>query len=240
MAADAVRRRRRDRVRHRALHVAQCRDEPVPPAARARARGHRPTDLVRPAVPQGVTPAPVADLLAAIDRQDRAVDAGLLRRAHRFDARPGCRRCRRRVRAAHPGARDRDHARPSGERRGQVPRLRQPRARRCRPAARAAGRGDDGAVRVPDGSHRRSHRQPARRPDHLPAQQRDGRQEARPLHSRAHDRVAAHRRHRHDVERDRRFALAPGRPSSRIASGSSPTATSSPSPWRSSCAPTRR
>ena len=42
------------------------------------------------------------------------------------------------------------------------------------------------------------------------AQRGDGRPEARPVPRRRHDGAAADRRHRHDVERDRRVAVAPG------------------------------
>ena len=56
VAADPPRRRRRHRLRHRALHVAQRHRQRVPAADGAGARGHRAADLVRPAVPQA-TPA---------------------------------------------------------------------------------------------------------------------------------------------------------------------------------------
>ena len=56
--------------------------------------------------------------------------------------RPGRRRRRRRVRPAHPGAGDRQHARPARGGRRPVPRVRAPRARGRGPAARGAERRD--------------------------------------------------------------------------------------------------
>ena len=57
---------------------------------------------------------------------------------------------------------------------------------------------------------------------------------------RRHDGAAAHRGHRHDVERDRRLVVAPGARRRPTASGSSPSPRCCRPRWRSSCAPTRR
>ena len=148
---------------------------PFRPPRRDGAGGHRAAHLVRPAVPQARPPPAAPRLLAAGHRQARAGHPRLLRGAHRGDGRPRRRRRRRGVRPAHPRAGDRQDARlPRGGRRS-LPRLREPRPRGRGPPARAARRGDDGALRVPARAGRGPHRQPPRRPHHLPAQRGDGR-----------------------------------------------------------------
>ena len=64
---------------------------------------------------------------------------------------------------------------------------------------------------------------PARRPHHLPDQRRTLRPQARPGSRRRHDGPAAHRRHRHDLERDRRLACGTWPRPPATARGSSPT-----------------
>ena len=71
------RRRRRGRVRHRALHVAFGRRERAPSGRRrpARADRHRAADHLRPAVPRAGAPAAAARVRAEGDRGLRAVHA---------------------------------------------------------------------------------------------------------------------------------------------------------------------
>ena len=131
--------RRRRRVRHRALHVAQRDRERRPPERErpARADRHRAADHVRPAVPPVRPAAAAARVRAEADRRARAVHTR--RCAASCSTRPPAQTefdAARRLRAAHPRARDREDARlPAGGRR-HLPPVHPPGDRGRRPAAR--------------------------------------------------------------------------------------------------------
>ena len=241
LAADALRGRRRDRLRHRALLLAVDHHEQLPAAARAGAGRRLAADLLRPAVP------PRRAQAAAARRSPRPRSPGRSRRPGRSATRSSTRstaqrrrRRRPRLRPAHPDAGHRRHARLPARGRAAVPRVRREHARRRQPAAGGAHRADGEAVRLPARAGPRPPRQPARRPDDLPDQRRAVRPQARPVARRRHDGPAADRRHRHDLERDRRVPVAPGAGPRPTASGWSPSPRCCRPRWRSSSGPTRR
>ena len=176
---------------------------------------HRPdrrlaADLLRPAVPP-----PRAQAAARRVHQDRDQPAGaghpgVLPRAHRHVRGAGRGRRRRRVRAAHPDAGHRRHARLPAGGRAAVPRVRGERARGHQPAARGPHRADGAAVQLPARAGPRPPRPPARRHHQLPHRRRDLRPEADGGARHRRDGPAADRRHRHHLERDRVVAVAPG------------------------------
>ena len=120
------------------------------------------------------------------------------------------RRRRDAVRRAHPGQRDRPHARLPDRGRRPVPRVRPPHARGRQPAARGARRRASGSSTTT--STCRSTSTVADPRDDLtsvPARRRAGRPEAVARPRARLDGAAAAGRHRHDVERHRLGALAP-------------------------------
>ena len=97
-------------------------------------------DHQRPAVPSDRPPVAAATVLAEGDRSVGARGATPVQRAARPDGWGRTwrvdRRCRRAVRAAHPGQRDLAHARLPARGRRLLPRVRPPRARTGQPARR--------------------------------------------------------------------------------------------------------
>ena len=180
---------------------------PIAPAPRGRGAA----DLVGPAVPPGRTAPAAAGLRPTGHRRARGVDPRVLPEPGRRPAGSARGRCRRRLRAAHPGARHRQHARPAPGGRRAVPHLRDPRHRRRVALRRAARRRLRRPLRLPQGADRRSRHHPPRRPHLLPARRRARGRPPRRQPRHRHHRAAAHRRHRHHLERDRRVDLPPGR-----------------------------
>ena len=97
-------------------------------------------DLLRPAVPPRRAQAAAARVHQEGDRQAGAGHQGVLPRADRRVRGAGRRRRRRRLRAAHPGAGHRRHARLPPGGRAAVPRVRRGPARGHQPAAGGAHR----------------------------------------------------------------------------------------------------
>ena len=241
LAADALRGRRGDRLRHRALLLAVDHPEQLPAAARAGAGRRLAADLLRPAVPPRRAQAAAPRVHQDGGRQAGAGDEGVLPFADRHVRGTGRRRRRRRLRAAHPDAGHRRHARLPAGGRAAVPGVRRGPAGGHQPAAGRAHRAGRPAVRLPAGAGPRPPRQPARGPHDLP----DQRGTVRPASStpdarRRHDGPAADRRHRHDLERDRRVAVAPGEEPGGPQRAWPPRPGCCRPRWRSSSGPTRR
>ena len=232
LAADPPRRRRGDRLRHRALHVAEHRRERAPASARARRRraSRRRSRRTR--------------------RSTRARAGCCCRRSPRRRSTSSSRRRARTARSwstACAGTTSSTRAQsttPSTSRCGSSPTCSacpqedadlfrgfvQPRPRGRGAAARAArGRESADALRVP-----RRRRSTTTSPTRATTSHRTcstPSSTGEPLDAdprRRHHRAAAHRRHRHDVERHRRVALAPRRTPRPTASGSSPNRTCCP------------
>ena len=180
LAADALRGRRGDRLRHRAVLLAVDHPEQLPAAPRTGADRRLAADLLRPAVPPRRAQAAAARLHQGRGATAGAGDAGVLPLAHRRLRGPGRRRRRPRLRPAHPDAGHQRHARLPPGGRAPVPGVRRGPARRHQPAAGRAHRAGLPAVRLPARAGPRPHRQPARRPHELPAQRGVVRPEAGP------------------------------------------------------------
>ena len=199
-------------------------------------------DLVGPAVPPRRAQAAAAGVhrRPPSSKQEAATRAFCHSLIDGF-AGPRRRRRRGRVRPAHPDAGHRRHARlpARGRRRSSAVRRERPRGRQ--PAARGAHRAHARSCSSTSSTQIRDHIANPRDDltTYLLDAELDG-QQARPVARRRHDRAAAHRRHRHHLERHRRLAVAPGRRTPRTASGWSPSPSCCRPRWRSSCAPTRR
>ena len=153
--------------------------------------------------------APQAD--RAVGARDPAAVPAAPRRHRRHHAGRDRRRRRRRSTPQHiPVQRHRPHARLPGRGRRPVPRVRPRHARGRQPRARGARR-ELPASSTPTSTPRS--RTTATNPrDDLTSYLLDVELDGQKLVARArprHDRAAAHRRHRHDVERHRLVALAP-------------------------------
>ena len=151
----------------------------------------------------------------------------------------GQRRCRRRLRAADPGAGHRPDPRRLHRPVRHLHRLgaRRPRVRRRSRAAPARGRGP---AQLLPGAARGAPPEPGRRPAERAAHDRGRRAAGRRRHRARHGGPRPDRRGGHDLERHRLLAVAPGRaPRRPQAPGGRARARCRP-PSRSSCGPTRR
>ena len=143
------------------------------------------------------------------EHEIRALCQQAARRDGRDRPRRDRHRRRRPVRPAHPGERDRPHARLPGRGRGPVPRVRARRARAHHRGARhPRGRASDldNYILAQVQDHSDNPRDDLT--GYLLEVEIDG-QQARAEHRRRLDHPAAHRRHRHDVVGDRFVAVAP-------------------------------
>ena len=241
LAADAVCGCRGHRPRHRALLLAGDHPEQLPAASGPGPGRRLAADHFRPPVPP-----PRAQAAAPRVHQDRGPQAGTghpgaVPLAHRHVSGTGRRGRRPRLRAAHPDAGDRRAFWASRPRMGRSsvsssrPRCRASTCRRRSAPTRMSALFYYLRTQVQD--HVST---PAGRPHELPDQRGTRRPQARPSPHCRHHGPAAHRGHRHHVERDRRIPVAPGQDARRTAAGSPPTPGCCRPRSRSSSAPTRR
>ena len=212
LSADPLRGHPQHRLRPRAFLLAPGGRARQPAAVRRRRAAHH----LRPAAPSRGAHGAAAALHAAGHRQADPQGARGVQRADRRLHRQGPLRRRRRLRPAPARARHRPHARRPRQRRRPLPQVdpRHPRGRHHRPVR--AGARVRRADRLLPRPHAGAPRQARRRPDQLPAHGQVSRRravqgEAHPGHAAP----AAGGRHRHDLERHRRLAVAPGQDAGR-------------------------
>ena len=119
-------------------------------------------------------------------------------------------RCRRRLRAGHPRPPSSPACSGSRPRTTSASGASSTTCWSRSPTTRSAVRARRGPRLVHRPPHRRPRRAPSRRPHQLPARRRDRRGAGCRPSTCGDDRAPPDRRHRHDVERDRRRAVAPG------------------------------
>ena len=169
MAAHPLRGRGGDRLRHRALLLAGDHHEQLPAAPRTGAGRRLAAHLLRPAVPPDARKLLLpAFTKTAVAKQEAATRAFCHTLIDEF-AGPGRRRCRPRLRSAHPDAGHRRHARLPAGGRPAVPRVRRGRAGGHQLCRRTNASSGSTGCSTTCSSRSRPPRPPARGPDQLSA-----------------------------------------------------------------------